>query len=88
MIATTRSQFNKDFSEEKYKAFTKDLNESYNFHIRFRVAESPVFISSDFKTKLIQASDEIIDFITKPDFKKITERAIPANCYVPNETSH
>jgi hypothetical protein len=88
MIATIRSQFNKDFSDEKYKAFIEDLNESYNFHIRFRVAESPVFISSDFKTKLIHASDEIIDFITKPDFKMITERAIPANCYVRDETNH
>jgi uncharacterized protein (UPF0248 family) len=88
MVKAFRNQFNNSFTEEKYKELINDLNASHNFHIRFRVAETPVFISSNFKQKLIQASDEIISFITAADFKEKTNKAIPAHCFVPNENRH
>jgi len=88
MVNAFRDQFNSIFTEDKYKEFINYLNSSYNFNIRFRVAETPVFLSSDFKKKLIQASDEIISFITTSDFKQKTNHAIPSHCYVPNENSH
>jgi hypothetical protein len=88
MIASARQAFNKSFSEEKYQAFLKHLNESFNYTIPFRVAESPLFVDNGFKQKVFQASDEIIDFIVRPDFKKLTDAAIPSHLNVPNETDH
>ncbi len=88
MINPIRTQFNKNLTEEKYKLFLDDLNNSFKFNIRFRVAETPIFISSHFKEKLLFASNEIIDFIVRSDFKKITQRAIPKGCFVPNENDH
>jgi hypothetical protein len=88
MIASARQAYNRSFSEEKYQAFLKHLNESFGYTIPFRVAESPVFIDQDFKQKLFTASDEIIDFLVRPDFKKLTETSIPAHLNVPNETEH
>lgn len=88
MITVARQAFNKSFSEEKYQAFLQHLNRAFNYTIPFRVAESPVFVDQTFKKKIFQASNEIIDFIVRPDFKKLTEAAIPKHLCVPNETSN
>jgi len=88
MIASARNQFNNSFSESKYQNFLKDLDQSFNHKITFRVAESPVFVGRDFKRKLLRASDEIIAFLLRPDFKELTHRAIPKPLYVPSETNH
>jgi hypothetical protein len=88
MIPSARQQFNEQFTEEKYKDFLADLDNSFQHKITFRVAESPLFIDSAFKSKLMKASGDIIDFIVQDDFKKITDRAIPKHLMVPNETPH
>ncbi|MEK6782951.1 MAG: hypothetical protein AABY93_14730 [Bacteroidota bacterium] len=88
MIARTRQQFNQQFTEKKYQDFLNDLDNSFQHKITFRVAESPLFIDAVFKKKIFKASDHIIDFITRNDFKTITNRAIPKHLTVPNETDH
>lgn len=88
MISSIRDHYNKHFSEEKYLRFLADLDKSYNFKIKFRVAETPIFVPKAFKEKLIKASDDIIDFLIRPDFKKLTDKAIPKKLFVPNETYH
>ncbi len=88
MISDARLQFNKQFTDKKYIDFLYDLDQSFQHKITFRVAESPLFIGSNFKKKLLKASDAIIDFIVRDDFKKITDRAIPKHLVVPNETDH
>ncbi|MEJ0055516.1 MAG: hypothetical protein WDN75_07590 [Bacteroidota bacterium] len=88
MIPEVRKAYNHDFSESKYKAFLADLDGLYNHQITFRVAETPVFVGSGFKSKLINASNDIIDFLTKEDVKKLTAAAIPPALNVPNETDH
>ena len=51
--------------------------------IAFRVAETPVFLTDDFRDKLMAAGDDIINVILQPDFKELTERAIPEKWRVP-----
>jgi hypothetical protein len=88
MIASFRQRYNQSFSDERYLKFLADLNQTYSLNIPFRIAESPVFIPHEFRLKLFAASDSIIDFLTRKDFKHLTEKAIPQNCFVPNETDH
>ncbi len=88
MIAAIRQQYNALFSEEKYENFLADLNQTFNHKVTFRTAESPVFVDKQFKYKLIDASDQIIEFIARDDFKRLTDKAIPEKLYVPNETDH
>lgn len=88
MISSIRNSYNRNFSDEKYNRFLADLNQHYQFAVKFRVAETPLFVDTDLKKKLIRASDTIIDFITSEQFKTKTERAIPEHLRVPNEDDH
>ena len=85
MIPEVRKQYNQYFTEARYQQFLDALHSYYNFHIKFRVAETPVFLDATFKGKLLSASDAIIAFLMRTDFKQITERAIPGHLRVPSE---
>ena len=87
MIADHRKSFNTAFTASKYQSLLKALEHGY-CDISFRVAETPVFIPADLKHKLIEAGDEIIDLISHPDFKAMTNAAIPAAWRVPGENDH
>lgn len=88
MIPKIREQFNNNFSEKKYQDFLADLDSKHPGEIDFRVAETPVFIPKGFTKKMIEACESIVDIITKPDFKKLTENAIPRGEKVANENPH
>ncbi|MFM2336855.1 MAG: hypothetical protein RL115_48 [Bacteroidota bacterium] len=88
MVPEIRKNYNAHFTTEKYEAFLKELHGVHPGAIEFRVAETPIFIPADFTNKMLQACESIVDLITDPDFKKITERAIPPNLQVPGEDEH
>ncbi|MBS1918382.1 MAG: hypothetical protein JST87_19105 [Bacteroidetes bacterium] len=88
MVPSLRKAFNSAFTKEQYEAFLKDLNSLHPGAIEFRVAETPVFISKEFGNKIIDACETIVDVITDPGFKQLTDRAIPKTDYVPNENAH
>jgi len=87
MVEQYRSQFNSRFSTAKYAEFLKILEDGYA-PLHIRLAETPLFISENFKDQLIAAGEEIIKLIKQPDFKTLTAEAIPAEWNVPNENSH
>ena len=88
MIAKIRQAFNRDFTEEKYQRFLADLNKSFNYTISFRVAESPLFVDARFKSKLIRAADQMVDFIVAHGLEDTTKDAMPKQLQVPKETPH
>ncbi|GAB3509919.1 hypothetical protein [Emticicia fontis] len=88
MIPEIRHQFNESFSIEKYQALLAEIEKDFPSQLDFRVAETPVFVPQLLKIKILQACNDIIDTLTKEDFKAKTDRAIPANQNVPNEDNH
>jgi len=88
MIRSIRKAYNAAFTKEKYEAFLKDLHSVHPGAIEFRVAETPIFVPADFKEKIIDACESIVDIIVDPGFKKLTEKAIPKDIRVPNENAH
>ena len=88
MIPGLREQFNKDFTQKKYEDFLKDLDSKHPGAIEFRIAETPIFIPKDFTNKILGACETIVNFIKDPEFKKLTNRAVPPNENVPNENDH
>ena len=87
MIENYRRKFNSEFTPKKYEDFLKSLSTNLP-SVSFRVAETPLFIPADLVKKLIQAGEEIIEFIKRPDFKALTQGAIPAFWNVPGENDH
>jgi hypothetical protein len=88
MVPELRKAFNKNFTKDKYEAFLKDLHSAHPGQIDFRVAETPLFIPKDFKQKMLDACESIVDLIVDPRFNELTKNAIPANIKVPGENDH
>lgn len=88
MVPSLRKSYNASFTPERYQQFLKDLDSGYPGAIEFRVAETPVFVDKAFATKMIDACENIVDLITEPGFKELTERAIPDTERVPRENDH
>jgi len=88
MTPAARTQFNANFSEEKYSQFLQQLNSDLPKEVGFRVAETPIFLTDDFRDRLIAAGEDILKTILQPDFEELTERAIPPKWHVANESDH
>ena len=85
MIKELREEFNKNFSEEKYKNYLQEIEDLHPGTLEFRLAETPIFIPKDFTQKMLAACEDIIDIIVAPNFKAHTDKSIPNNIVVPNE---
>ncbi|MEN2282630.1 hypothetical protein AAGF08_10875 [Algoriphagus sp. SE2] len=88
MIPPLREKFNAGFSKDKYDTFLKEIANDFGYAPTFRIAETPFFIPNDLKSKILEACDQVVSFIQKPDFKEITQRSIDLNISVPNEDAH
>lgn len=88
MHKEARQAYNESFSEAKYEAFLQSIETDYPGELDFRIAETPVFIPAKLKENLVEACEEIIATMIADDFKSKTDRAIPADQYVPGENAH
>ena len=88
MHQQARKAFNESFTEEKYLEFVASIENAFPGELEFRVAESPVFVPALLKEKITKACAEIIATLRSTDFVSKTNRAVPADQYVPNENSH
>jgi hypothetical protein len=85
MNSEARKKFNDSFEQEKYQKMLAEIQQDFPESLDFRIAETPVFIDTALKIKLLKAGNEIVNSILKDDFRSKTERAIPENHFVPNE---
>ncbi|WP_080055219.1 hypothetical protein [Spirosoma aerolatum] len=88
MIQSVRQTYNQAFSPEQYRAFLAKIDTDLPGQLDFRVAETPVFVPKVLTDKLLEACNDIIEVITRDDFKALTEKAIPTGQHVPNEDEH
>ncbi|MES2654421.1 MAG: hypothetical protein V4620_02475 [Bacteroidota bacterium] len=88
MIAAIRKKYNETFKQAHYESFVQHLNNLYQQDVVFRIAETPMFVDKNLKQKLVSACEQIVDVIVKPNFKEITEKAIPKNLRMQNEGKH
>lgn len=88
MIEPHRQFFNQAFSKEKYQAFLDDIAADFDYLPTFRIAETPLFITDKLKQQLLEGCQQVIDFIQRPDFNALTEKAVEVNFNVPNQDSH
>jgi len=88
MDATIRAKFNSAFTEQAYQDYLKEIDALAPGALEFRIAETPIFVPKEFTQKMLDAGEAIIDVITAPNFKTLTNRSIPPNFNVPGEDAH
>jgi hypothetical protein len=89
MIPHLRSDFNKHFTEEKYKLFLARLDAACGCHVEFRVSETPVFVPSELLNRMERAGMEIIEqLVANNEYQERAATAIPPEFNVPNEAAH
>ena len=88
MITKYRELFNTQFTGQKYQEFKDDITSDFNYAPTFRLGETPFFISKELKAQLVEGCNQVISFIQKENFKRLTDKSLELNHKVPNEDEH
>ncbi|WP_310381139.1 hypothetical protein [Flavobacterium sp.] len=88
MIDKHRQLFNQEFTVEKYNNLLDAIASDFDYKPTFRIGETPFFIPNSLKVQLLEGCQDVISFIQKDDFKKLTNKALELNRKVPNEDNH
>jgi hypothetical protein len=83
-----RSQFNADFSAEKYAALVRCVNETEKWPADFRISETPIFLTEEFTDEVVAAAEGIVALVLTPEFVRHSATAIPPGLEVPRESAH
>ena len=83
-----RSNFNADFSADKYNALVRCVNETEKWPADFRISETPLFLTDEFTDEAMDAAREIVGLTQTADFRRHAASAIPAGLEVPRESAH
>lgn len=78
-----RRLFNVQFSSELYASYVRDLSALLDCTFAFRIAETPVFLTDDFKAKLVASAKAIVEQLSDPARLEQMKRAIPARWNTP-----
>jgi hypothetical protein len=88
VIPAWRARFNSQFTEEKYIAFVRSLEEFAGSRIEFRPCETPVFLPADLLIEMVDSAQEIIAQLNTPEYIRESDRALPAAFKAPGEGAH
>jgi hypothetical protein len=83
-----RSQFNADFSADKYAALVRCVNETEKWPADFRISETPIFLTDEFTNEVVAAANNIVAAVQTPEFVRHSASAIPAGLEVPRQSAH
>ncbi len=72
-----RSLFNEQFTPELYAWYQRELSRRLDTDFEFRLAESPVFLSDDFKQRAVASATAIIEQLSDPATIERMRAAIP-----------
>lgn len=88
MIESIRRSFNASFLPQQYQSLLNDIEQRYPGALDFRVAETPVFVPTNFKDQMIDTCEYILDQILDPAFPTRTEASIPPRWRIPGDETH
>ena len=78
-----RALFNEQFTPALYELYERDLSQRLNCKFEFRLAESPIFLPDEFKSKIVRAAREIVKQLSDPERIEQMKRAIPPQWNTP-----
>jgi hypothetical protein len=88
MIADLRQRFNANFTSQKYKALLRLMEERCGTSVKFRISETPCFFPKSLLEKMCKFGDELIAQLVTPAYLTKSQRSIPPEFNVPNESPH
>ena len=65
MDSTQRARFNANFTEEKYAALLRAVNETQVWPADFRISETPIFLTPEFTEEITTAARGIVAEVQK-----------------------
>ena len=77
MDARFRELFNRQFTPELYDFYQRELSSRLETTFEFRLAESPLFLSDDFKEKAVDSANAIVEQLSSPALIETMKAAIP-----------
>ncbi len=83
MDAQFRKLFNEQFTTELYDWYRGELARRLDSTFEFRLAETPLFLSDDFKQKAVDAANAIIEQLSEPALIEQMKAAIPERWNTP-----
>ncbi len=72
-----RALFNESFGEHLYRAYATELSRRLVCDFEFRLAESPVFLPEDFRTRVVESARAILAQLAEPALIAQMKAAIP-----------
>ncbi|HYH06956.1 MAG TPA: hypothetical protein VEK11_07825 [Thermoanaerobaculia bacterium] len=78
-----RSLFNAQFTDAIYDSYKRDLAARLHSTFEFRLAESPLFLSDDFKQRAVESANAIVDQLSDPALIERMKAAIPERWNTP-----
>ena len=83
MDARFRKLFNEQFTPELYDWYKGELSRRLDTTFEFRLAESPLFLSDNFKEKAVDAANAIVEQLSDPALIEEMKAAIPERWNTP-----
>ena len=78
-----RRLFNEQFTERLYDRYREDLSNRLGCPFEFRLAETPLFLSEDFKQRAVDSANAIMDQLCEPALIERMKAAIPERWNTP-----
>jgi len=78
-----RERFNAQTGDAHYAAYQRELSRRLDCEFEFRLAESPLFLTDEFKAQLVDAATAIVAQLSDPARLAEMKRAIPAEWDTP-----
>jgi len=85
MIQELRRQFNSRYTPERYQRFLEQLDHGCGTHVKFRNAETPIFVPRELLDRMERDGRELIEQLMTPEYRARSEETIPDEFRVPNE---
>jgi hypothetical protein len=83
MDAQFRKLFNAQFRPELYDGYRHELERRLDCTFEFRLAESPLFLSDDFKRRAVESANAIMEQLSDPALIERMKAAIPERWNTP-----
>jgi len=89
MIPSLRQQFNANFTQEKYQAFLRRIDDACGTHVQFRLSETSCFFPGELLARMAADGENLIrQLVDNRAYHAKSDEAVPAEFNVPNEPAH